>query len=776
MRSVSFRRWIRSKRMYMRIFLYFTMASALILILSTFVLYSLYSGTMIREIGNHSVSLLQKDAERTGFLLNWTLSYALRSSTDPLVLPYVRESKEDNYVNYEVWSRLKSLQSNHPYIDSIYLLNGYNHNILDTRTGSNPAEQFYDQDIFRILQSRETLMSQMMVPRVMKASIRGVAYHANLLTIIIPYDLGSSPSIFMMNIEADSLFSASGPAMKQAVGNVRLVNERNVVVSVSGSSPEPFLSDLGGDPSLDRMAGEKGWFTSSEGGKKQLTVYANVHFQGHTWKMIEQIPIGSINGQVYRLRNATMIIFAAIFLASVYLIWRLSRRIYSPIERLVGSVSRTFQDHGNEPFDPATDELLLLSNVFDRQNNRIVQLSEYWRNNRDDVKENFMKRLLTVDSRYTEEQFHRLLEEHAIDLPAANLQIAVFRIDGFMDFAERYAPSDQSLLRFAMCNIIKESMRGIPTETADMGGDHIAVVCHAEGRAGQVNERLRASQESIGRYLKLSVTVAVSSPAGSWLALHQAYKEASELSNERFKLGSGQFICSRPAAADPEEEYKYPEEIERRFLLHLRQEQPDETMIALQEFMSRILLYPYPECRLAVTHFIINLGKVLHRSRERPSESYDWGLSSIQEHLERLETIDAIQRWLHEMLTLYFRSAKETVYPARHKDLIEQIYQIVEHELSNPNLSTKWISDQIGLSVNYIRTMFKSATNISIIDFITNKRLENACGRLLASSGSIEEIAQESGFIALSSFYAAFKKRYGITPAQFRKEAGARER
>ena len=102
--------------------------------------------------------------------------------------------------------------------------------------------------------------------------------------------------------------------------------------------------------------------------------------------------------------------------------------------------------------------------------------------------------------------------------------------------------------------------------------------------------------------------------------------------------------------------------------------------------------------------------------------------------------------------------------------MIQQVFAIVDERLFDPNLSSKLISDEVGLSVNYIRTMFKSTTNMSIIDYIAGKRLDYACELLLSSSSSIEEIASQTGFSAMSSFYTAFKKKYGITPAQFRKD------
>ncbi|WNQ11811.1 hypothetical protein MJA45_01780 [Paenibacillus aurantius] len=157
--------FLRSKLPYVSIFMYITIVCALVLIISTYVLYYLFSKTMIREYGNQSANLLQKDAQSAEFLLDWTLSYALQTRNDPVILPFVQRNYENDCLNYEVWSRLKNLMDSHPFVDSIYLINGYNGNILDTRTGVSRQNQFYDSDIFEILKSRSTNMSQLIVPR-----------------------------------------------------------------------------------------------------------------------------------------------------------------------------------------------------------------------------------------------------------------------------------------------------------------------------------------------------------------------------------------------------------------------------------------------------------------------------------------------------------------------------------------------------------------------------------------------------------------------------------
>jgi AraC-like DNA-binding protein len=64
---------------------------------------------------------------------------------------------------------------------------------------------------------------------------------------------------------------------------------------------------------------------------------------------------------------------------------------------------------------------------------------------------------------------------------------------------------------------------------------------------------------------------------------------------------------------------------------------------------------------------------------------------------------------------------------------------------------------------------FRDTMGTSFIDYLKDYRLAMAARLLSASDASILEIAEDVGFESLSYFNRAFKKRYGMTPTQFRK-------
>ena len=58
-----------------------------------------------------------------------------------------------------------------------------------------------------------------------------------------------------------------------------------------------------------------------------------------------------------------------------------------------------------------------------------------------------------------------------------------------------------------------------------------------------------------------------------------------------------------------------------------------------------------------------------------------------------------------------------------------------------------------------------------VYHYIREYRLEQAAVELLNSRKRIVEIAMDAGYDSASKFSQAFKKRYGVTPSAYRREA-----
>lgn len=82
------------------------------------------------------------------------------------------------------------------------------------------------------------------------------------------------------------------------------------------------------------------------------------------------------------------------------------------------------------------------------------------------------------------------------------------------------------------------------------------------------------------------------------------------------------------------------------------------------------------------------------------------------------------------------------------------------------------LADIAGLSVHRLLIAFRAAFGATPIQYVLGERLRRACLHLRESDQDIATIALETGFASHSHLSMAFKKRYGVSPREYRSGAG----
>ena len=102
----------------------------------------------------------------------------------------------------------------------------------------------------------------------------------------------------------------------------------------------------------------------------------------------------------------------------------------------------------------------------------------------------------------------------------------------------------------------------------------------------------------------------------------------------------------------------------------------------------------------------------------------------------------------------------------------ETVKQIMDHILKNfpdPNFDLNGYLHSLPFSLEYLKRMFKNETGMTPLQYLTNKRLENAAGVLgmMANSTNISQISHKCGFNDPLYFSKLFKKKYGVSPRNY---------
>ena len=146
-------------------------------------------------------------------------------------------------------------------------------------------------------------------------------------------------------------------------------------------------------------------------------------------------------------------------------------------------------------------------------------------------------------------------------------------------------------------------------------------------------------------------------------------------------------------------------------------------------------------------------------------------IMEIQENekIRELATLALLQNlWLifYENVKLSGKEEVQTVDEAAQKRV--QLMMQYIHENYNHGLSLDEIASHIGVSKSTALNLFRRFLHTTPVDYLIGYRLQAASWLLKNTNKKVKTIAYESGFHNVDYFCRLFKRRYHLTPSEYR--------
>lgn len=133
---------------------------------------------------------------------------------------------------------------------------------------------------------------------------------------------------------------------------------------------------------------------------------------------------------------------------------------------------------------------------------------------------------------------------------------------------------------------------------------------------------------------------------------------------------------------------------------------------------------------------------------EREQESLSWALEACR---QRMATIKGSRN-----------------FGSRHT--MDKAARYVQENCTREDLSLKDVADWLGMSVPYLSRSFKEEIGVTFVKYLIGVRMDMAARLLRETSVQTTEAAYRVGFSDYVHFSKTFKKHFGLTPSEFRKQ------
>lgn len=271
--------------------------------------------------------------------------------------------------------------------------------------------------------------------------------------------------------------------------------------------------------------------------------------------------------------------------------------------------------------------------------------------------------------------------------------------------------------------------------------------------------------------LKEEIPGAVGWCSGKWTA-DTLYEPAEKLRTGSFRafyMDPPELFCADEEKQGEEKEYHFREQKERReeMCRLVSNGKKQETLQRMRDYFQHLQGIAPKTFTREVYHLYMYLWNRLILSDEL-LENWMKAEKSLNEN-EIFEADSSYQ--LREKMEQYLERMMAFLEKQNQNPNYYAVYQVKTYlqEHCSESADIEKLAAEVGLSPNYLRSLFKEATGKTILEYNTEMRLQRAAELLKDKKNKVREVSLAVGYENVSYFGVVFQKRFGVTPNEYRK-------
>lgn len=144
--------------------------------------------------------------------------------------------------------------------------------------------------------------------------------------------------------------------------------------------------------------------------------------------------------------------------------------------------------------------------------------------------------------------------------------------------------------------------------------------------------------------------------------------------------------------------------------------------------------------------------------QEQESRNIEWQVA-VKSYLALMLVL--ISRYINMATTATHKHPKEWV-------TVSAAINEIENRYADSSMTLESIASNLFISKSQLSKLFQKVTGESFLDYVRRVRISRACGLLINTDMTNEEIIVKCGLKDIPSFYKLFKAQTGMTPYQYR--------
>lgn len=481
--------------------------------------------------------------------------------------------------------------------------------------------------------------------------------------------------------------------------------------------------------------------------------------------------LDEITAVIRERRNRLLWISLAVFLVGGLGVSLLARYVYRPVRQLRQRISGQL-DPGSDT-ESKSDDIEFLFDSFARTLQQVRNLENLNRTHVQEMRRMYLQRLITDPGPAS------VTGKFLGDAPENGVRVCVVAIDGF----HRVVPSNRMYYAQWLVETVPATLPpGVEADVIPATEGMVAVAVWKTGPGTVLNDSLSWAelQRAAREHLNTSVTIGIGPVVSTLERARTSYQVALGCVHSRFTRDRGRVFDRRVIELEANEVRSHPDDLEEAVVQSVRtghREELRRTLDLLERYVERCR---YDNARQICEVVYFACAKLLLSVHGTSPADHPPARDqrSISERFREIETFADFRRAIEE-ISDEFASRCSTISQSKDSrdkaSLIERIYESVQHDFDDVNLSVETLAARFGYSSTYFGRLFKQHTGESLNDLIRSVRVQRAKELLANTNIPVHEVALQVGFGSEKYFYHVFKRTVGLTPQGYRSDGSSRD-
>ncbi|MCY9695290.1 response regulator [Paenibacillus alginolyticus] len=363
-----------------------------------------------------------------------------------------------------------------------------------------------------------------------------------------------------------------------------------------------------------------------------------------------------------------------------------------------------------------------------------------------------------------------LIREKCVEMEiiweAKTYVVYLMELDQLYVLMERYNERDMELLKYGIRNIVDEHL-------VDSGQDfylfaidqRLVVWAGGHQTESEMEDLLCSIRQNIKKYMKVTVSIGISSKHSSLDDAFKAYLEAVNSLKMKMYMGKDQSFFFESIQFQ-EDRQLFHRELQQRLHYSVIMGSIEEMQSVLEGVFDEIRRKQIPEQH--VDQIVWLMTQIIWEKKQNAqAELVD--KAAQDDFLNRLRTLDTIDEIQAVLTAEFIQTIQDTVEKRSHKrsKLISDILLYIDKHYSD-ELTLQALSEQFYMNPSYLSRLFKEEIGQIFTKYLMQLRVDKAKELLKTTHMKVYEISEAVGYTDVKYFNKIFKNITNFTPADYR--------